>query len=249
MKRILGFLASGRRAPVPPFDAPLRPDEPLALIGDVHGCDLLLARLLEDIETLVPDHRVVVLGDMIDRGDDSAAVLRRLMALPGSVCLRGNHEDMLLRYLDEPERAGRGWLRNGGLQTVASFGVPGLSLGAGPEALRDAAERLRDAMGQDMLAWLRGLPLSWRSGNVLATHAGADPRRSPEDQDETVLLWGHPRFEAEPRRDGVWVVHGHVIRPDPSAEGGRIAVDTGAYATGRLTMAIIRPGAGEFVTT
>jgi serine/threonine protein phosphatase 1 len=250
MRQILDRLAPGRRrAEDPVFDAPLAPAEPLAVIGDVHGCDGLLARILTDLEAHAPQHRVVVVGDVIDRGEDSAGVLRRLQARPGTLCLRGNHEDMLLRFLREPERAGRGWLSNGGLQTLASFGVGGLGLGADGRALRDAAMRLRAAMGEELLAWMQVWPLSFRSGNVLVVHAGADPRREPDDQDEQVLLWGHPRFESELRTDGVWVVHGHVIRPAPEVEAGRIAVDTGAFATGHLTAALIAPGQGEFVLT
>jgi serine/threonine protein phosphatase 1 len=248
MRRLLDLFArTGPAAPA--FEAPLQPDEPLAVIGDVHGCDGLLGRLLDGISGEAAGHRVVVVGDMVDRGENSAAVLRRLADRPDIVCLKGNHEDMVLRFLAEPERAGRSWLRNGGVQTLASFGVGGLSLGAEGRALREAADRLAQAMGPGLIAWLEGLPLLFRSGNVAVVHAGADPRRALDAQEEQVLLWGHPRFESERREDGVWVVHGHVIQSEARAEEGRIAVDTGAYATGHLTAALIGPGRGEFLST
>lgn len=249
MRRLLDLLRGRAASEAPAAAPPLAPEEPVAVIGDVHGCDALLAQVLDCLDRVAPGHRPVLVGDLIDRGEDSAQVLRRLMAHPDAVALRGNHEDMLLRFLEEPKRTGRAWLRNGGLQTLASFGIGGLGLGAGGEALHDAAGRLRDAMGEEMVGWLRGRPLTFRSGNLVVVHAALDPRRPVGEQDEQVMLWGHPRFETEPRTDGIWVAHGHVIRPEPLAAAGRIAVDTGAFATGRLTAALIRPGGGEFVQT
>jgi serine/threonine protein phosphatase 1 len=248
MKRFLGLL--GREAPTGPaiFGAPLAPELPLAVIGDVHGCDSRLARLLDRIAAEAPEHQVIAVGDVVDRGEDSAGVLRRLAGRGDVLCLMGNHEAMLLEFLDEPERRGPRWLWNGGLQTLASFGVGGVVTSAGPEMLRDARDRLVDAMGEELIRWIRARPLGCRSGNVAVVHAGADPAHPLEDQDEDVLLWGHPDFMARPRSDGVWVVHGHTILPEPVAESGRIGVDTGAYATGRLTAALIGPGAVEFIS-
>src|SRR5687768_15675894 len=88
------------------FTAPVAPTEPLAVIGDVHGCDRLLARLLDRLETEAPWHRVVLVGDTVDRGEDSAGVLRRLARQPDVVTLMGNHETMMLEFVDEPERRG-----------------------------------------------------------------------------------------------------------------------------------------------
>lgn len=248
MKRLLDLIRRPAAPSVAPFGAPLAPEHPLAVIGDVHGCDALLGRLIDRIEAEAPGHEIVVVGDLVDRGEDSAGVLRRLAGRPDVVTLMGNHEAMLIEFLDEPERRGSRWLWNGGLQTLASFGVGGIATSANADALRDARDRLLQAMGRDLVAWLRERPMGCRSGNVAVVHAGADPAYAIEDQDEKVLLWGHPDFPRRPRQDGVWVVHGHVIQPEPSAEDGRIGVDTGAYATGRLTAALIRPGSVEFLT-
>jgi serine/threonine protein phosphatase 1 len=124
-------------------------------------------------------------------------------------------------------------LRYGGLQTIASYGV---GLGSKKDFSR-VRDQLASAMGTDMIEWLRTLPKDWVSGNVAVVHAGADPLVPIAHQRSSHLLWGHPEFEIVPRNDGVWVLHGHTIVSDPYAVNGRIAVDTGAYATGRLTVA------------
>ena len=249
MRRLLERL-SGKGAAMPArFDAPLAPERPLAVIGDVHGRDDLLERLLARVAERLPEAQVVLVGDLIDRGEASAGVLRRMSSRGDAVCLRGNHEAMCLEFLDEPERYGPRWLFNGGLQTLAIFGVGGVSERSRGEALREARDRLAAAMGGALTAWLRGRPLWWRSGNVVVAHAGADPARPVEGQEEEALLWGHLRFGEMPRVDGLWVVHGHYILPRPVVEDGRIGVDTGAYATGRLTAALIGAGGVEFVST
>ena len=79
----------------------------------------------------------------------------------------------------------------------------------------------------------------YSSGNVHVVHAGADPARPLDRQSAHTLIWGHPDFLRRPRRDGQWVVYGHTIVDVVAAENGRIGVDTGAYATGRLSAALI----------
>ena len=245
-----------RRAPPQPapFTTPLDLPAPVAVIGDVHGCDALLGRLLDRIArdpamtpATGPAAPVVCVGDYVDRGEASAAVIDRLMARPDLVCLKGNHEAMALGFLDDPHRHAQRWLRFGGLQTLASFGVPGPdpATGRGLDRVRDD---LALAMGDARIAWLRALPLTWRSGNLLVTHAGADPATGPDDQRDRHLLWGPPDFMTATRTDGLWVAFGHVIQDAAFAEAGRIAVDTGAYATGRLTAAILGDGPVRFVT-
>jgi hypothetical protein len=114
-------------------------------------------------------------------------------------------------------------------------------------------QRVRDdlalAMRDARIDWLRALPLTRRNGNLLITHAGADPARDPNDQRSKDLLWGCEGFTTTLRTDGLWVAYGHVIQDAPSAENGRIALDTGAYATGVLTAAILGDGPPRFATT
>lgn len=219
----------------------MAPDEPLAVVGDIHGRDDLLELMLARL--LPREARIVFVGDYVDRGTGSAAVLRRLHALcaqrAGTVCLKGNHEDMMLRFLDDPEGTAA-WLTYGGLETLCSFGIDGA--GGAPA---DLAIALRAAMGADMLAWLGALPLVHQSGNVALSHAGADPARAIEDQNEAALIWGETGYGRMQRSDGIWVVHGHVIVPRVAVQMGHINVDTGAYKTGRLSAVVLRAGAYE----
>ena len=236
MAGLLSFF--GRRA------APGGPqvEHPVCVVGDVHGCCELLEALLARIADELPEAQVVTVGDYVDRGPDSRGVLDVLFRRRREVlCLRGNHEDMLLRFLDDPEANGRLWLRNGGVQTLASYGVD-LAGGAGTGGLAPIASDLRAAMGE-VEDWLRDLPLWWRTGGIFVSHAGGDPNRPPEDQDAHDLLWGHPDFGRTARRDALWAAHGHTIVDEPYAAGGHIATDTGAFFTGQLTAALIVPGA------
>lgn len=239
----------------PEFDAPIAPEVPFFALGDVHGRIDLFERLLRQVDEAGPKNvHLICVGDYIDRGDHAARVLFRLHELAqdtGSwlTCLMGNHEQMMIDMLDDPARAGPRWLRHGGLQTLASFGLSPVRETAPPEAWTEARDALREALGAPLETWLRRLPMIWRSGNVAVTHAGANPAARLSDQQRQHLLWGHPEFHRTLRTDGNWVVHGHTIVDEPSAEAGRIAIDTGAYATGRLTAALIEPGNVSFLST
>ena len=232
---------------MPPFTARLAVSEPVAIIGDIHGCDALLDRLLAKIDAMRAPLRIVCVGDYIDRGDGSAAVIDRLMQRPDIHCLKGNHETMCLRFLEHPEKYGAHWLRYGGLQTLASYGILGPSPAAG-RTLQRVRDDLAIAMGDARINWLSNLPLTWTSGNLLVTHAGANPARAADDQRPHDLLWGHEQFMTTTRTDDTWVAFGHVIQDEAFIFDGRIAVDTGAYATGRLTAAILGDGLPRFLT-
>ena len=233
------------------FDAPIAPDLPFFAIGDLHGCFDQMQSLLDQVKDKDNTAPVVFVGDYIDRGERSADVLRALFDLrddPQFICLTGNHEDMMLAFLDQPQKGER-WLRFGGMQTLASFGVGGVSMASKGEALTTAATKLAEAMGDEMIDWLRGLPTTWQSGNVTVVHAGADPHTPIMLQAAKTLAWGHPDFETIHREDGIWVVHGHTIVETAYATDGRIAVDTGAYATGQLTAAYISDTDVQFLHT
>jgi serine/threonine protein phosphatase 1 len=240
--------------PPVPYDSPIRPEVPFFAIGDVHGCDRLLDRLLKRLDREAhPEALLVLTGDYLDRGEETARVLRRLMVLSEAAgdlmhCIMGNHEMMLLEVLDNPVEHGPRWLRHGGLQTLASYRVPPV-LGNRPKAdwlaMRDQLVR---AMGEHTIDWLRGLPLYWQTGNVVVVHAGADPMVPIPMQDAQSLLWGHPDFDRKTRPDGLWVVHGHTITQTPKAAQGRISTDTGGYATGILTAALVEAEQVTFLT-
>lgn len=155
---------------------------------------------------------------------------------------------MLLRFLKDPVREGGRWIRNGGLQTLASFGLSGVRPQVSEGELKDCRDRFTAALGVEMIEWLSGLNTSVLSGNVLVVYAAADPRFPPELQDGDVLMWGCPEFARKPRQDDLWVVHGHTIVPKATTTLGRISTDTGAYATGTLSAVRLDGGAPQFLT-
>lgn len=231
IKRLVKWLRHEHAMPPP------KPDEPLLIIGDIHGRADLLSKALQQRNC-----QTILVGDYIDRGEDSATVLRTLMQTPDLICLMGNHEEMLLAFLSDPARHGPRWLTYGGLQTLASFGVSGVSEASDATRLEAARNELEPAMGAEMITWLQSRPNRWQSGNVAVVHAGADPSLAIEEQRPQTLRWGHPDFAKTPRTDGVWVVHGHTFVETPQNRAGRINVDIGAYATGRLAMVRIANG-------
>ena len=232
------------------FDAPIAPDRPFFAIGDIHGDYAGMEQILHRIEEISDDPMVVCVGDYVDRGERSAEVLGWMHHVntlypQDFVCLTGNHEQMIIQFLQDPEGQGDRWLAFGGLQTLQSYQV---SKQAGT-SMTDLRDQLADAMGEDLIRWLGDLPVSWQSGNVADTHAGADPSLPIGAQSRRNLIWGHADFQTAVRSDGVWVVHGHTIVEQPEVQNGRIAIDTGAYVTGRLTAALVHEGGVEFIST
>lgn len=223
------------------------------MIGDVHGCDALLERLLTIIdEDLYAERterpvRLVLVGDYIDRGERSCQVVDRLIELCATPelnidCLKGNHEEMLQGFLFDPVRAA-GWLDHGGLETLASYGVP--------EPLRRRRERDFGGLSADLQERLGGhrsffdsLPSHFASGNVFISHAGVSPDRSLRTQEPSALIWGDDRFLAQGGPQGHVVVHGHWAGDAVDWGVNRVCIDTGAYLSQRLTALRIDPETG-----
>lgn len=245
----------GRRgAPFPPVQA----DRPLYAVGDVHGRADLLVSLIDQIMQDVANRdasgirpELVFVGDLVDRGQDSRSVIEFLVAIQDwteieTTFLVGNHEIMLLQFLHDPV-AGRRWLRFGGYETLQSYGLGRIGdIGDEAELHRIAAE-LNRAMGPH-LAFIENLRPWHANGNLLITHAGADPALAPSEQTIDALVWGVPSFHQQVRTDGLWVVHGHTIVEKPCARDGRISIDTGAYRTGTLTALRVIGGDVSFLS-
>jgi serine/threonine protein phosphatase 1 len=222
-------------------------------IGDVHGCLDLLDRLLSDIEA---DHRsrpearglVVLLGDLIDRGPDSAGVIERVstLALDGFrvVTLAGNHEEVLLRILHGEGAQIAGWLKFGGMETLASYGLDGSEIAR--MAPDQAQARIAAAIPQAHQSFLGQLGDTFRFGDYLFVHAGIRPGVPLQSQSLHDLRWIREPFLSDRRDHGITVVHGHTIGQRVEEVGHRIGIDTGAYATGRLT-ALAIAGAERWV--
>ncbi|WP_224826105.1 metallophosphoesterase [Cognatishimia sp. MH4019] len=237
-----------------------QPRMPVYVIGDIHGRLDLFEDLLARIDLDIGSHEVgapvlVCVGDYIDRGEDSKAVLMRMRALNVAqparfICLMGNHERMMLEFLQQPDRRRARWLRHGGLQTLASFGLGGVTETSPLPALEAVADGLRAVMPDGLEAWMHRLPKMWKSGSLVCVHAAADPGTPLKEQSRHTLLWGHPEFFDRPRQDGLWVAHGHTAMPSPRFEQSRISLDTGAYVSGMLSAARVLPdGSVNFIWT
>ena len=212
------------------------------VIGDVHGRLDLLDRLLYEIER---DHEargpakglLVLLGDLIDRGPQSAVVIERVRnaPLPGFrvVALAGNHEEVLLAILNGNGERLASWLTFGGAEALASYGLDPDEIGR--LAPDQAVERIRAAVPETHRRFLESLADSFRFGDYLFVHAGIRPGVPIEAQTLQDLRWIREPFLSDSRDHGVTVVHGHTMTERVVAHGSRIGVDTGAYASGRLS--------------
>ncbi len=223
-----------------------RPPEGTRLyaIGDVHGCDAMLAemhgRIAADLAGRpVADHRIVHIGDYVDRGPDCAGVIERLAGMMAAdrrvICLKGNHDAMFADFLDDPVGAGPIWLGNGGEATLESYHVtPGHRLFGGVD-YRDTARRLADALPLAHRRFIGELPLTARFGDYLFVHAGIRPGVPLEDQDPQDLIWIREDFLWDGSDHGFVVIHGHTPANPPEVMPNRINVDTGAVYGGPLT--------------
>jgi serine/threonine protein phosphatase 1 len=213
-------------------------------IGDIHGRADLLAelhgRIAADPERGDVDRRVLVyLGDYVDRGENSAGVIDLILdQAPAGfevVPLLGNHERLMLEFLDDIRR-GLLWLHNGGDATLVSYGVDpgdGVYLDAKPLLAMQAA--LRERLPGRHLEFLQQLGLAHVEGDYFFAHAGVRPGVALADQREEDLIWIRDLFLNSKADHGKVVVHGHTIRPEPEVRPNRIGIDTGAYVTGHLT--------------
>jgi serine/threonine protein phosphatase 1 len=243
------FVASHRRASAPP-------DTRLYAVGDIHGRRDLLDRLLALVEadarrSSAARKLLVFLGDYIDRGDQSRQVIELLADKPARwegfewVCLKGNHEDALLRFLAGRPTAGALWMHNGGWPTVQSYAADLVN----PFDLPALREVMIAALPAAHRGFLESLAL-WRvEGDYCLVHAGLRPGVALEAQDPADLLWIREDFLAWPERHGRIVVHGHTPARTPELKANRIGIDTGAFVTGRLTALVAEGAELDFLST
>ncbi|MBX6426998.1 MAG: serine/threonine protein phosphatase [Variibacter sp.] len=213
-------------------------------IADIHGCCDLLEHVLARIDEDLARHPIagpmeVFLGDYVDRGPDSRDVINVLVdrgRTRNAVFLRGNHEALLLGFLQDP-RVLDAWRELGGFATLLSYGVAPSS--GTTDKMRDLSQRLRRALPPAHRAWLAALKSHLVVGDFFFVHAGVDPDRPLDRQREEDLLWIREKFLASQRDFGKVVVHGHTPVAAPEVHANRIAIDTGAFATGRLTCLVL----------
>lgn len=219
-------------------------------IGDVHGRLDLLERMIAIIKR---DHaarlpvptRIILLGDLIDRGPDSAKLVRWSRTMTERtdrlVVLKGNHEAMMADALGGDFDAFEMWWQNGAREALASWGVAEAELERGPGV--DLLQAARRAVGADTLAWLSALPLTAQHEEYLFVHAGVRPGVELKNQSERDLLWIRGEFLDSKADHGAVVVHGHSIHESgPRILRNRIGIDSGAFRTGRLSAVGIEDG-------
>jgi serine/threonine protein phosphatase 1 len=224
-------------------------------IGDIHGHLDKLRTAHDLVETDraregSPDAPLVHVGDLVDRGPDSAGVVARLMELSLTdgrvVVLKGNHDSMFVEFLTN--RPGR-WTDSrylhpniGGRATLASYGVPE---NGSARALHDAAQK---TVPPDHRAFLAGLPVQHSAGDCLFVHAGIQPGVPLEDQDPADLMWIRDAFLFDTRDHGALVVHGHTPVAAVEHHGNRLAIDTGAGWDGPVSAVAIEGRAAWLLT-
>lgn len=199
-------------------------------IGDIHGCHEAFENLLSAIEYRWPGGTVVFLGDYVDRGPSSRAVIERIMAGPFStewrwIALKGNHEELMVQASrSDIERSA--WVLNGGYSTLLSFG------GEIPAHVID---------------WAAALPLYHQDRHRLFVHSGVvDEQRPLAEQESRILLWRRPLPGESGDYWGRHLVHGHTPSETPQTIGNRTNIDTGCVFGGALTAAVFdddQPGA------
>ena len=218
------------------------PDQRIYAIGDVHGCldllDRLLAAIGEDDSAREPAATTLIfLGDLVDRGPDSAGVVERVRQLSrgnGEVrLLLGNHEEVFLGALDKDPKALRLFCRIGGRETAFSYGMSAHAYeSASFEAL---AEALVELVPAEHRAFLAGGADMECIGDYVFVHAGVHPGRPLGEQRGGDLRWiRHPFLDHRGSLEKM-VVHGHTIADDIDFRAHRIGVDTGAYLSGKLS--------------
>ncbi len=228
--------------------ASLPPGRRVYAIGDVHGCDVQLGNLheviAEDLARRPVDAPLLLhIGDYVDRGADTAGVLRRLLA--GSpiegvpvVNLVGNHDETMLHALSGDRAAATDWLFAGGAPALQSYGID-------PDSPRESWPQ---GVPVDHLELLRGLTLTHREGGYFFFHGGIRPGVPLEQQAREDLLRMRQPFLYSEMAFGAVVVHGHTPVREPVVRHNRIAIDTGAVFGGKMTCLVLEADTFGFLT-
>lgn len=212
------------------------------VIGDVHGrldlLELLLSRIEEEIRSRPkPKTSIIFLGDLIDRGPESAQVIERLRTYspPGASThfIMGNHEEVMLRVLAGEESLVSSWIRFGGAETLRSYGVDPRELsGMSPDEVVASTGK---AVPREHVEFLESFADSILFGAYLFVHAGIRPGIDLAEQSQSDLRWIREPFLNDATDHGFVVVHGHTITNEVEVAPNRIGIDTGAFCTGTLT--------------
>ena len=227
-------------------------------IGDIHGrADLLVQlhrQILDDAANAPVGTKktIVYLGDYVDRGLDSKGVIDRFLTTPladfETIHLKGNHEDVLLCFLEDIS-IGPDWFAIGGDATVLSYGVripAGLS---SAQRFEYVWKDFRARIPPEHVSFLSGLQLMHQIGDYVFVHAGIKPGVPLEQQSPNDLIWIRGEFLRSKQDHEKVVIHGHRPTERPDIQNHRIGIDTGAFATNVLTCIVLEGATQRFLST
>jgi serine/threonine protein phosphatase 1 len=219
---------------------------PVYAVGDVHGRMDLLVPLLETIQSDIAAEdltsarpMIVFLGDYIDRGPSSRAVVDCILDLKRASnlevrALKGNHEQALLLFLKDAQ-FGPTWMTHGGTTTLKSYGISPPNPRATIDVFESARGAFLDALGPRHLQFFENLELYLIQDHYAFVHAGIRWNVPLAQQAEQDLLWIRREFLDAEKTSAHVIVHGHTPAEKPYMGTSRIGIDTGAYATGVLS--------------
>ncbi|MEI6335071.1 MAG: metallophosphoesterase family protein [Methylococcaceae bacterium] len=241
--------------PKVPLPVGLPENHRLYCIGDIHGrLDLLQEahqKIVNDAADFTGTKIRVYLGDYIDRGMHSRQVIECLLEnnFPDfkTVFLLGNHEQVLMQFLSgNDDVIAHEWFRFGGLSTLISYGVKVQGIPTAKE-LAGLRTQLLEKMPASHLTFFERLAIYYEIGGYFFVHAGIKPSCKLHLQRAEDLLWIREEFLNSELFHGKVIVHGHTVTDQPEIRHNRIALDTGAYATGRLICAVFEGAGCQFL--
>lgn len=225
-------------------------------IGDIHGqIDLLIEihdKILQDSTDYTGEKLIIYLGDYIDRGQHSKEVVGFLLNKPlhgfKYIYLRGNHEQVLLDFLNLDPKIATRWFTFGGQATVLSYGVSitGIPIG---DKLKQLQTNLASNIPTDHLFFFSKLIYYFEVGDYFFVHAGIKPKVKLNRQSESDMMWIRDEFLNSNIHYEKMIVHGHSVTDEPVILPNRVGIDTGAYATGKLTCLILEGEEKRFIST
>lgn len=226
-------------------------------IGDIHGRNDLLQQLLalidaDDVERGPADTQIIFLGDLMDRGPDSSGVVETAIALRHSGrkvrFLMGNHEEVFVNACRKRDnKVTRFFLRIGGEATVLSYPITRaeyITLD-----MDQLSNRLTTLVPEEHLDFIDGFEDQIIIGDYAFVHAGIRPGVPMSEQKPSDLRWIREEFVDQRGDLEKIVVYGHTIYGDVEERGSRIGIDTGAYASGKLTAVALEGGERWYLQT
>ena len=233
-----------------------KPEEGLRIyaIGDVHGCYHELCLLLEFIELdqktfPAARHRIVFLGDYVDRGPNNRRVIEKLIELQLSEMdvefLLGNHDERILTFINNPDLVWDDVMKWGGARTLEDYGV----VPRAGESEASVHQRFSDALPREHVSFLANLKPCTHSGDYFFCHAGIRPGKSIHNQAVHDLIWIRYDFLLHEAPFEKVVVHGHTPADEVEVKSNRINVDTRCYQSGVLTAVVLEGTQVRFLRT